>query len=124
MWLSKQTTHRTGQRITPPLRGTVTLSGPEAAVYTDAEHRGLTVCAPGGYFWRPAVRDEVLVIKEGERGFVVAALPAAKPDMDPGEIVLQTGDARMSLKPDGKVTIDGTKVTVCGKVLYDIDAEQ
>ena len=123
MWLSKQTTHRAGQRITAPLCGTVTLSGPETAAYTDAERRGLAVCAPGGFFWRPSVRDEVLVIKEGGRGYVVAALPKEKPELEPGEILLKAGLSGLSLKPDGQVVISGKKVTVGGTVIYDEDQE-
>ena len=122
MWLSKQTARFTGQRITVPLCGTVTLSGQETAAYTDAERRGLAVCAPGGYFWRPAVRDEVLVIKEDRRGYVVAALLKTNPDLEPGEILLKTGDASLSLNPNGHVAINGKKVTVCGTVIYDEEA--
>jgi len=119
MWLSKQTSKRAGPAAAPPLRGTVTLSGPEAAAYTDAERRGLSVCAPGGYFWRPAVRDEVLVIKEGDRGYVLAALPERTPDLEPGDIVLKAGEAGLRLSPNGHVTITGTKVMVNGIILYE-----
>ena len=124
MWLSKQAAESKDPSAVPPLRGTVTLSGSEAAVYTDAERRGLTVCAPGGYFWRPAVRDEVLVIKEGGRGYVVADLPGQPPLIQPGELLLLTGEAAVRLTPNGHVAISGTKVTVNDIVLYNEEDEE
>ena len=118
MWLSKQVGLGTTPSA-PPLRGTVTLSGPEAAVYTDAERRGQTVCAPGGYFWRPAVKDEVLVIKEGERGYVVAAVNDQPPPVEPGEVLLRAGQASLRLSPDGHIVFTGKKMTVNDIVIYD-----
>ena len=48
--------------------GTVTLGGDPAAVSLGGERRQVPVYAPGGYQWRPAAGDQVLVLKAGPSG--------------------------------------------------------
>jgi hypothetical protein len=114
MWLSKQT----GTRPEPPapsaLRGTVTLSGADVAAFTDAERRDVTVCTPGGYAWRPAVRDEVLVIKDAERhkSYLIAALSVSDPVLAPGEVRLYSGEAELRLTPDGGARLTSGRASI------------
>ena len=124
MWLSKQTARSSKKTSETPLCGTVTLSGPETAVYTDAERRGLSVRAPGGYFWRPKITDEVLVIKEGEQGYVIADLPKKPPAIGPGELLLKTGLSSMRLCPDGLIEIEGIRVTFNGTLLCGVEDDE
>ncbi|MDR3208199.1 MAG: hypothetical protein LBT60_07735 [Oscillospiraceae bacterium] len=104
MWLSKQSVARPDTQGPSALRGTVTLSGAEVAAFTDAERRGIAVCGPGGYAWRPSVGDEVLVLKDadGRKSYLVAALPAAVPGLAPGEVCIRVGQAELRLMPDGE----------------------
>ncbi len=46
--------------------GVVTLGGDPAGVYLSGERRWVAVYAPGGYQWRPAVGEKVLVLKAGD----------------------------------------------------------
>lgn len=46
--------------------GEVTLEGDPAGAYLDGERRQLAVYGPGGYCWKPALGDRVLVLKAGQ----------------------------------------------------------
>ncbi len=118
MWLSKQSAARPGGDGAAPLRGTVTISGAEVAAFTDAERRGMLVCAPGGYFWRPGVGEDVLVIKEpgGRTPYVIGALSLHGVSLGPGEVLIETGEASLRLSPDGSIQLQG-KVTIGGKAV-------
>ena len=48
--------------------GEVTLEGDPAGAYLDGERRQLAVYGPGGYCWKPALGDRVLVLKAGQGG--------------------------------------------------------
>ena len=100
--------------------GQTTLSGDPAGAYLDAERRALVVFAPGGYVWRPAVGEEVLVLKqEGENSCVVGVRCGG--DLAPGEVLIHAGqgDAAVKLGNDGTVSLMG-QVLINGVPLEDM----
>lgn len=100
--------------------GQATLSGDPAGVYLDAERRALAVFAPGGYVWRPAVGEEVLVLKqEGENSCVVGVRCGG--DLAPGEVLIHAGqgEAAIKLSTDGTVNLMG-QVLINGVPLEDM----
>lgn len=100
--------------------GQTTLSGDPAGAYLDAERRTLVVFAPGGYVWRPAVGEEVLVLKqEGENSCVVGV--RCDGDLAPGEVLIHAGqgDAAIKLSTDGTVNLMG-QVLINGVPLEDM----
>lgn len=120
MWMAKQ--HKREAEDWCPAVGRVTLSGAKPAVELDSERRELAVYAPGGYRWRPAVGEQVLVLKT-EDGPCVTGMPVAG-ELLPGEVemtskggaaikldsmgrVALTGDTSLS----GSLTVDGTELT-------------
>ena len=107
MWLSKQNTD-TNQEMTASI-GNVTISGDDIGVYTDMEHRGVTTFSPGGYFWRPRVGQNMLVIKcdEGNciSGTEMKNIPAS---MAVGEVYIKSeSGASIWLKNNGDIAISG-----------------
>lgn len=110
MWLAEQQKREAAQQAGAV--GEVTLSGEALAVELDSERRGLSVYAPGGYRWRPAVGQKVLVLKADGEPCVVGA-PAAG-GLEPGEVALESGGgASLHLSNGGTVTL-GEDVAVEG----------
>lgn len=104
MWLAKQQKRETEE---PAGRvGQVTLGGETPAVELDSERRGLEVYAPGGYHWRPAPGQRVLVLK-ADGAPCIAGAPAAG-GVQPGEVELESaGGAKLRLDNQGSVTLTG-----------------
>lgn len=104
MWLAKQQ-----KREAAPVQGSVgrvTLGGEAPAVELDSERRGLEVYAPGGYRWRPAPGQKVLVLK-ADGAPCIAGTPAAG-GLEPGEVELESaGGAKVRLDNQGGVTLSG-----------------
>ena len=61
MWLSGERNKKIAAEPTAEW-GAVTVADP-SAVYLGGERRQVPVCCPGGYAWRPAVGEQVLVLK-------------------------------------------------------------
>lgn len=100
MWLSE----RKRIKHSGALTGDVTLSGEKCAVADFSEHRNIEVYTPGGYYWRPCIGDEVLVLKDG--GIVGKRLEKA--ELLPGEVCIRSsGGAEIRLLNDGTVHIKG-----------------
>lgn len=110
MWLSKRNTELPAGEATAE-DGVVTLEGERLAVYAQGERRGLPVYGPGGLCWRPAVGDQVLVLKlgqEGEQCCVAGARQAMPEGLQPGELLFRAGGgAEIWLKNDGTVELTG-----------------
>ena len=109
MWLSSQSrkAQRSGQGAET---GVVTLEGEETAVYLTGERRDLPVLSPGGYCWRPAEGETVLVLKSGADGeeLWVAGVPGDGTDLAPGEVRIQSRQAAVFLGNDGSIDLRGT----------------
>lgn len=109
MWLSSQSrkTQRSDQGAET---GVVTLEGEKTAVYLTGERRDLPVLSPGGYCWRPAEGETVLVLKSGADGeeLWVAGVPGDGTDLAPGEVRIQSRQAAVFLGNDGSIDLRGT----------------
>ena len=117
MWLSER---KRGRQYGEAMVGRTTLGGDPAGVYLDAERRTLAVFAPGGYVWRPAVGEEVLVLKqEGEDTCVVGVRSGGS--LAPGEVLIHAGqgEAAVKLGNDGTVHLTG-QVLINGVPLEDM----
>lgn len=88
--------------------GVVTLGGDPAGVYLSGERRWVAVYAPGGYQWRPAVGDKVLVLKAGDHQESPCLVGVRQPDeeLEPGGVRLTGGTGQINLCQDG-VRLDG-----------------
>ena len=120
MWIAEQGRRRP-QADGTALVGQVTLPGDPAAVYLDGERRELPVYGPGGYVWRPAKDQQVLVLKTGAAGEApcVAGTPCGEEwEVAPGEVLIYSGGATVRLS-GGAVTISGGSVSLNGQVLVN-----
>ena len=79
--------------------GEVTLGGDPAGVSLGGERRGLEVYGPGGYRWRPAARDKVLVLKAGAEGESPCILGTRQDGsgLAPGEVQISGGRCSVQL---------------------------
>lgn len=116
MWISRQG-RAVGSFHNYARLGEVTVAGDPAAVYLDGERRALPVFAPGGYGWRPALSQEVLVIKAGEAGETLCvAGTRCTQDLEPGEVAITTpAGASIRLRADGTVDIRGGRLLFNGQ---------
>lgn len=115
MWLSEERVRKPAAEPTAEW-GAVTVAAP-SAVYLGGERRQVPVCCPGGYAWRPAVGDEVLVLKtgaEGEQPYILGRTGAAEEALNPGQV--RVGSARCGLLCGEELELSGT-VKVNGEEL-------
>ncbi len=116
MWLSQQAAqkHRTDGGCDV---GTVSIGAAAPAVVTDGETRGTALFAPGGYCWRPAAGERVLVLQAGAVSAVAGREMADAPALAAGEVYLYApGGASIYLAADGSIHLTGT-VTLNGQPL-------
>ena len=117
MWLSRQGRGNGNAEAGAEL-GTVTLAGDRPSVYLSGERRDLPLMGPGGYLWRPAPGQRVLVIKAGDQGeelCIAGVETETAAGLDPGEILLlgPGGNTAVRLGADGRVSITG-RVSING----------
>lgn len=116
MWMAEQHKRRRpgdGAQI-----GSVTLGGDPAGVCLDGERRDLPVFGPGGYLWRPALEDQVLVIKtgsDGEAPCVAGMHSQTETDLEEGEVLIYSKNASIRLS-GGVISMEGL-VLVNGKMV-------
>ena len=85
------------------------------SVIGTGETRELDVCAPGGYYWKPRIGQNVIVVKtgaEGEAQSIIGSSDAPENsttvNMEAGEIYISSfGGAYIYLKNNGDVIING-----------------
>lgn len=119
MWLSEREQRRQERERAAALVGEVTLGGDPAGAYLDGERRALPVFGPGGYVWRPAPGQQVLVIKAGQQGeapCVAGALCGEQWQLEPGEVLIHNGEASIRLRMDGTVAVTGS-MTLNGRAV-------
>ena len=115
MWITEQNRRREGYTSGAEV-GRVTIGGQPAGVDLGGERRWLTVYGPGGYAWRPAPGDRVLVVKTGAEGEPsVLGTPQSGAELEPGEVRITGGGGALSLKGDGvevtgQVRINGAEL--------------
>lgn len=109
MWLSNPKQQPAAEE--PGEIGQVTVGGNPAGVYLAGERRNVPIFAPGGYHWRPAPGDAVLVMKAGAER---APCLVGKEETDqrvrlkPGEILLSAHpSAGILLGTDGSIRLFG-----------------
>lgn len=88
--------------------GEVTLGDNPAGVYLEGERRWTQVYSPGGYCWRPALGDQVLVLKAGgerETPCIVGRKQAMV--LEPGQVSISTGPTAIDLRMDGRLNLQG-----------------
>lgn len=116
MWTSECNCRRTVQEPEAEF-GLVTLGGDPAGVLLGGERRWLPVYSPGGYCWRPAAGDRVLVLKTGAERETPCVLGAVQKNdgLSPGEVQLSGGNCSLRLGWGG-LELNGT-VLVNGQTL-------
>lgn len=110
MWMAQRSKTDSAQAPTLAEQGVVTLGGDPVGVYLDGERRWLPVYGPGGYCWRPAAGQRVLVLKAGEsqEGSCVVGARQQESDLRPGEVVLTGPDGGgLRLEQGGAVRLTG-----------------
>ncbi len=82
-----------------------------------AEDRGVPVFAPRGISYRPREGDRLLLVR-ADGADVCAGCLSAQDAVAEGELALYSaGGARIHLKSDGNVTINGLTITKEGRIL-------
>ena len=106
MWLSEKRNKKDFLHT----HGMVSIGGDNCAVVSFGETRGAYLYAPGGYIWKPAPGDDVLVFKND--GVDIAGKLCESSDISPGEVCIRSaGGAEIYLCNDGNVYIRGKLVT-------------
>lgn len=110
MWLSKNAAKQPvgGVQDAGCQDGVVTIAGDSPAVLSGCEQRGLDICAPGGYIWRPESGQEVVIIKTSEGSGAVAGVKGGDSgEVSPGEVRLFSKGCSIYLKNNGEIEISG-----------------
>lgn len=110
MWLSEQR-RKIGRDERTAEVGVVTLQGEQTGVYLSGERRDLPILGPGGYCWRPAAGEQVLVLKAGEDGeqpWVAGTACEMAAELEPGDVGIFAGGAAVVLQRNGTVDLRGT----------------
>ena len=114
MWTSERNARRKVEEPAAEL-GQVTLGGAPAGVSLGGERRWLPLCTPGGYAWRPAAGERVLVLKAGgeRESPCVLGTVREQEDLAPGAVRLSSGGGVLSLAGGnvdlrGRVLVNGT----------------
>lgn len=98
---------------------TVASGGREPWVNSCGEMRRAELICPGGFRWRPAAGQCVLVIKTGSLGedpCIIGMEDIGGEELAAGEVQLYSGGSSITLKNDGRILLEGT-VYVNGEVL-------
>lgn len=90
--------------------GVVTVYDRGYGVLGEGEQRGVKLSCPGGYRWRPALGEAVLVIKSGEpaQARVIGAEAEDAPvELQAGEVCIYSPAACVHVKNDGSIQMRG-----------------
>lgn len=116
MWMSERSGQLPIQEAGAEV-GLVTLGGDPAGVTLGGERRWLPVYGPGGYMWRPAAGDKVLVLKAGAEQESPCILGKVQDGsgLGAGEVRLSGGEGALLLGNDGleltgRVSINGVDI--------------
>ena len=104
MWLSQKMAEENRQRQSLQ-EATVSVGGTHPGVLADAEYRDAAVISPGGYEWRPAPMERVFACRTD--GTYILGKVQQEAALQPGQIRLRTGEAVVTLSPDGKIELQG-----------------
>lgn len=119
MWLSKRREAEIKEEPSVQM-GSMSLIGTSLGVYLAAERRNVALVAPGGYHWKPASNDAVLVLSAGEEAcpcIVGMEQGAGGASLAPGEVWISVdGKSGIYLQNNGRVNLLG-EIYVNGKAL-------
>lgn len=114
MWLSSQGA-ASAEEVAQAELGTVSIPG--VSVFVAGERRNVRLFAPGGYFWKPEQKENVLLLPcKEEEGFALVAQELAAPSQSlaAGEVLLSVSPvAGICLRRDGSIHLTG-KIFVNG----------
>lgn len=102
MWISEA--RQTKKAAEPEADvGAVTMGGDPSGVLLGGERRWVQTYAPGGYQWRPAAGDQVLVIKAGGEQESPCLVGKRQEDgaLEPGEVRITGGSGEVRLTKTG-----------------------
>lgn len=111
MWTAQQSRRESGRKTAAADCGQVTCSEEQAGVYLDGDRRWMDVYSPGGYSWRPAAGEEVLVLKTGsdQESACIAGRKQEKNGLDVGEVCIYSSKGgRITLRNNGEINLDGS----------------
>ena len=115
MWLSEERSRKPAAEAAAEW-GPVTISEP-AAVYLAGERRQVPVCCPGGYAWRPAVGEDVLVLKAGnqaEQPYILGKSQTQNDELQPGQVRISGPECGILwsdvLQLTGEVQVNGEEL--------------
>ena len=86
--------------------GRVSIGGVETAAELGGERRWLRLCVPGPLRWRPAVGDEVLVLKTGEGEAPCVLGVVQEEELRPGQVCLRGEEIELT----GRVLVNGEEL--------------
>ena len=117
MWLSEQMKFGGERPAAAAETGQVSMGGASIAVVTQGERRGLSLALPGGFRWRPALGQRVLVLhsEDGEE-IVAGVLTDTGAGLENGELEIQGEKCSIRLDRRGRITISGQQVCLTGGV--------
>lgn len=118
MWLSERAASSAADSEPAAELGRVSIGGADASVVTGGESRGLKSLSFGGYTWRPSVGQNVLVIKCGDEGEVLAGVVqngSGPAGMKNGEVYINCGGTFVYIKQNGSIELNG-RVDVNGSL--------
>lgn len=123
MWISK-CSRETGVRGNTADLGQVTIGGDPAGVFLSGERRNLPIYAPCGFWWKPKVGQDALVIKSGQAAdqLCVAGVKQGKAPatLAEGEVLMGNEHVWIKTANDGVFVNGETKVV--GKLSVSGDA--
>ena len=106
MWLSRIASERSRQSDAAVAQ--VTMGGRETGVITEAEARNVPVFSPGGYIWRPASGESLLVVKCGNEVCAAGKETEKPPEgFEEGEVYIKSKGASIWLKNSGEIVLTG-----------------
>ena len=125
MWLSERAAKNSIERPTHADTGKATSVGEGVNVFSQLEYRNVPIVTPGGFLWRPAVGEELTVIKcgPGEMPCVIGK-SGSSGNIESGEVMLFSKGAVLKLKNNGDIEITGNiklkgNLTVSGDLSVD-----
>lgn len=86
------------------------------------EYRDVAMCMPYGFFSRPHMGQEILMLDSNKRNVTLGAISESKqmPSIKEGEVIIRSnGGAYIHLKSDGCVSVNGLLISKTGQILVN-----
>lgn len=110
MWISRYVTDHSFTAPSPGV-GEVRSSGAKISVSASADHLGVPAAAPYGVAYVPPIGSRSLILPTDAGAVCLGVIEAPDAELEQGELMLYSaGGARIVLKNDGRVLINGRAV--------------